>query len=87
MLHVSYDCSIITTFDVINDVPINYLHHRAGRAKTSITVPPNSSKKISCPKSFVLRFANNDKTFEFLPRIEIVNEKKDTKWTLIWLTS
>ncbi|XWS65098.1 hypothetical protein CRYUN_Cryun05aG0061700 [Craigia yunnanensis] len=78
---VSYDCGIMTTFDVINDVPINYYIHQAGRPKTSTTVPPNSSQKISCLKSIVILSAKNDKTFEYLPRIEIVNETKDIKWT------
>ena len=101
MLQVSYDCSIITTFEAINDVPVNYLLYRTVRPKTSITVPPNTSQKISCLKSFVILSANNDKTLEFLSRIEIVNETKDTKWiyskhfigipetknTLIWTTS
>ena len=102
MLQVLYDCSLITAFDAINDVSIKDVRfYGADRRKISITVPPNSSQKITCLKSIIILSANDDKTFEFLPRIEIVNETKDTKWTyskhfigipetkniLYWLTS
>ncbi|XWS10422.1 hypothetical protein CRYUN_Cryun39dG0076000 [Craigia yunnanensis] len=99
---VLYDCGIITVFDGRNegatkDVSLN----GAGRRKISITMPPNSSQKIRCLKSIIILSTDNDKIFEYLPRIEIVNETKDTKWTyskhfigipetkntLFWLTS
>ena len=102
MLQVLYDSGIITAFDAINDVSVKDVpFYGTGRRKISVTVPPNSSQKITCLKSIISLSANDDKTFEFLPRIEIVNETKDTKWTyskhfigipetknsLFWLTS
>ncbi|XWS39319.1 hypothetical protein CRYUN_Cryun18bG0041400 [Craigia yunnanensis] len=102
---VLFDCSIITkfdpindvpfdyyrcrggqpkisiTFDPINDVPFDYYCCRGGQPKISITVPLNSGQKISLLKSIITLHAKNDKAFEFLPRIEIVNETKNTKWT------
>ena len=102
MLQVLYDYGIITEVDAINDVSNKDVpFYGAGKQKISIIVPPNSSQKITCLKSIIILSANNDKTFEFLPRIEIVNETKDTKWTyskhfigipetknnLYWLTS
>ncbi|XP_022743844.1 disease resistance protein RML1B-like [Durio zibethinus] len=95
---VLHDCGIITAS---NHGANDSLYYQGGRPKISITVPPNSSQKISWLKSIIILATNNDETFEFLPRIEIVNETKGTKWTyskhfigipetsndLYWLTS
>ncbi|XVF41650.1 hypothetical protein PTKIN_Ptkin01aG0297200 [Pterospermum kingtungense] len=101
-LQVLYDCGIISGFYTKNDVPLNYYRHREGRPQISMTVPPpKCGQKIRWLKSIIILSSNDDKTFEFLPRIEIVNETKETKWTyskhfigipeaennIFWLTS
>ncbi|KAG4156293.1 hypothetical protein ERO13_D03G164900v2 [Gossypium hirsutum] len=82
---VLYDYGIITTFD---PAPFDYNGHhhyygyQAGKTEVSISVPPNSSRKISCFLNSIIIFsAKNDKTYGFLPCLEIVNETKGTKWT------
>ncbi|PPR80869.1 hypothetical protein GOBAR_AA39841 [Gossypium barbadense] len=82
---VLYDYGIITTFD---PAPFDYnghhhyYGHQAGKTEVSISVPPNSSRKISCFLNSIIIFsAKNDKTYGFLPCLEIVNETKGTKWT------
>ncbi|KAK8307428.1 hypothetical protein V6Z11_D03G194000 [Gossypium hirsutum] len=79
---VLYDYDIITTFD---PVPFDYnghhyYGHQAGKTEVSISVPPNSSRnKISCFLNSIIIFsAKNDKTYGFLPCLEIT---KGTKWT------
>ncbi|TYG77548.1 hypothetical protein ES288_D03G203600v1 [Gossypium darwinii] len=80
---VLYDYSIITTFDpLLFDYHGHYCGHQAGKTEVSISVPPNSSRKISCSLNSIIIFsAKNDKTYGFLPCLEIVNETKGTKWT------
>ncbi|XWS10513.1 hypothetical protein CRYUN_Cryun39dG0086100 [Craigia yunnanensis] len=79
---VLYDCGILIAFDAHDELSTKDVSfYGAGKRKISITVPPNSSQKIRCLKSIIILSAKNYKTFEFLPRIEIVNETKDTKWT------
>ncbi|KAH1115678.1 hypothetical protein J1N35_009056 [Gossypium stocksii] len=80
---VLYDYSIITTFDPLPfDYTGHYFGHQAGKTQVSISVPPNSSRKISCFLNSIIIFsAKNDKTYGFLPCLEIVNETKGTKWT------
>ncbi|KAB2039097.1 hypothetical protein ES319_D03G190200v1 [Gossypium barbadense] len=80
---VLYDYSIITTFDpLLFDYHGHYCGHQAGKTEVSISVPPNSSRKISCFLNSIIIFsAKNDKTYGFLPCLEIVNETKGTKWT------
>ncbi|KAG4156280.1 hypothetical protein ERO13_D03G164300v2 [Gossypium hirsutum] len=75
--------SIITTFDPLPfDYHGHYCGHQAGKTEVSISVPPNSSRKISCFLNSIIIFsAKNDKTYGFLPCLEIVNETKGTKWT------
>ena len=81
MLQVLYDCGIISDFDIFEITFYQYDNY-VPRPKIFFTVPPNSSRKISLLKSFIVLFANNDKTFDFFPRLEIVNETKGTKWSL-----
>ncbi|XP_040946515.1 disease resistance protein RPV1 isoform X3 [Gossypium hirsutum] len=80
---VLYDYGIITTFDPLPfDYHGHYFGHQAGKTEVSISVPPNSSRKISCFLNSIIIFsAKNDKTYGFLPCLEIVNETKGTKWT------
>ncbi|TYG77544.1 hypothetical protein ES288_D03G203200v1 [Gossypium darwinii] len=80
---VLYDYGIITTFDPFPFDYIGHYHgHQAGKTEVSISVPPNSSRKISCFLNLIIIFsAKNDKTYGFLPCLEIVNETKGTKWT------
>ncbi|KAB2039107.1 hypothetical protein ES319_D03G191000v1 [Gossypium barbadense] len=80
---VLYDYGIITTFDPVPfDYHGHYYGHHAGKTEVSISVPPNSSRKISCFLNSIIIFsAKNDKTYGFLPCLEIVNETKGTKWT------
>ncbi|TYJ41362.1 hypothetical protein E1A91_A03G016100v1 [Gossypium mustelinum] len=80
---VLYDYGIITTFDPLPfDYNGHYFGHQAGKTEVSISVPPNSSRKISCFLNSIIIFsAKNDKTYGFLPCLEIVNETKGTKWT------
>ena len=81
MLQVLYDCFIIADFDP-SDIPFYHYDNYVPRPKISFTVPPNSSRKISLLNSVIILHANNDKTFDFFPRVEIVNETKGTKWSL-----
>ncbi|KAK8307395.1 hypothetical protein V6Z11_D03G191700 [Gossypium hirsutum] len=83
MLQVLYDYGIITTLDPMPfDYSGHYYGHQAGKTEVSISVPPNSSRKISCFLNSIIIFsAKNDKTYGFLPCLEIVNETKGTKWT------
>ncbi|KAG4156270.1 hypothetical protein ERO13_D03G163851v2 [Gossypium hirsutum] len=80
---VLYDYGIITTLDPMPfDYSGHYYGHQAGKTEVSISVPPNSSRKISCFLNSIIIFsAKNDKTYGFLPCLEIVNETKGTKWT------
>ncbi|KAB2039100.1 hypothetical protein ES319_D03G190300v1 [Gossypium barbadense] len=80
---VLYDYGIITTFDPLPfDYHGHYFGHQAGKTEVSISVPPKSSRKISCFLNSIIIFsAKNDKTYGFLPCLEIVNETKGTKWT------
>nr|KJB17251.1 hypothetical protein B456_003G1739002 [Gossypium raimondii] len=80
---VLYDYGIITTFDPLPfDYHGHYFGHQAGKTEISISVPPKSSRKISCFLNSIIIFsAKNDKTYGFLPCLEIVNETKGTKWT------
>ncbi|TYI91339.1 hypothetical protein E1A91_D03G185200v1, partial [Gossypium mustelinum] len=80
---VLYDYGIITTFDPVPfDYSGYYYGHQAGKTEVSISVPPNSSQKISCFLNSIIIFsAKNDKTYGFLPCLEIENETKGTKWT------
>ncbi|XP_052483657.1 disease resistance protein RPV1 isoform X1 [Gossypium raimondii] len=80
---VLYDYGIITTLDPMPfDYTGHYYGHQAGKTEVSISVPPNSSRKISCFLNSIIIFsAKNDKTYGFLPCLEIVNETKGTKWT------
>ncbi|XVF30479.1 hypothetical protein REPUB_Repub16aG0061600 [Reevesia pubescens] len=79
---VLYDCGIIDEFG-----PSNYLQfkdhcrHCIPKPKISFTVPPNSSRKISGLKLIIFLSGNDDKTFDFFPRVEIMNETKGTKWS------
>ena len=81
MLQVLYDCGIISEFDLSKDIPSYYYGNYVPRQKISFTVPSNSSRKISWLKSIIILYANNDRTFDFFPRVEIVNETKGTKWS------
>ncbi|XP_052483658.1 disease resistance protein RPV1 isoform X2 [Gossypium raimondii] len=80
---VLYDYGIITTFDPLPfDYNGHYHGHQAGKTEVSISVPPNSSRKISYFLNSIIIFsAKNDRTYGFLPCLEIVNETKGTKWT------
>ncbi|PPS14081.1 hypothetical protein GOBAR_AA06496 [Gossypium barbadense] len=80
---VLYDNGIITTID---SMPFYYFGHcfglEAGKSEASISVFPNSSRRISCLlNSIIVLSAKNDSTFEYLPCLEIVNVTKGTKWT------
>ncbi|TYH81444.1 hypothetical protein ES332_D03G201200v1 [Gossypium tomentosum] len=68
---VLYDYGIITTFDPLPfDYSGHYYGHQAGKTE------------ISCFLNLIIIFsAKNDKTYGFLPCLEIVNETKGTKWT------
>ncbi|XP_052881851.1 uncharacterized protein LOC128279256 [Gossypium arboreum] len=80
---VLYDYGIIITFDPLPfDYNGHYHGHQAGKTEVSISVPPNSSRKFSCFLNSIIIFsAKDDKTYEFLPCLEIVNESKGIKWT------
>ncbi|TYJ41355.1 hypothetical protein E1A91_A03G015500v1 [Gossypium mustelinum] len=80
---VLYDYCIITAFDPLPfDLYGQYFGHQAGKTEVSISVPQNSSRKISCFLNSIIIFsAKDDKTYEFLPCLEIVNESKGIKWT------
>ncbi|KAK8593791.1 hypothetical protein V6N12_045865 [Hibiscus sabdariffa] len=80
---VLYDYGIITTSDPIPfDYYGQYYGHQVGKSEVSISVSPNSSRMISCLlNSIFILSSNNDKEFEFLPCLEIMNETKGTKWT------
>ncbi|KAB2039105.1 hypothetical protein ES319_D03G190800v1 [Gossypium barbadense] len=80
---VLYDYGITTTFDPLPfDYNGHYYGHQAGKTEVSISVPPNSSRKISCFLNSIIIFsAKNDRTYGFLPCLEIVNDTKGTKWT------
>ena len=86
-MQLLYDCGLITEFDPSMDISyfhnISYFHivNRANPAKVSLTVPPNSGLKIDGLKSLIIFSNDNDKTFEFLPRFEIVNETKGKRWS------
>ena len=82
MLQVLHDFGIISDFDPSTEIPVYHHGNYVLRPKISFTVPPNSSRKISLLKSFIVLSANNDKTFDFFPRLEILNETKGTKWSL-----
>ncbi|KAK8714402.1 hypothetical protein V6N13_149594 [Hibiscus sabdariffa] len=80
---VLYDYGIITAF---HPMPFDHygrhFGHHSGKAEISISVPPNSGRKTSCLlNSTIVLSANDDRTFEFLPCLEVVNETKGTKWT------
>ncbi|KAK8561241.1 hypothetical protein V6N13_149588 [Hibiscus sabdariffa] len=82
-VQVLYDYGIITAF---HPMPFEhygrYFGHHSGQAEVSISVPPNSGRKTSCLlNSTIVLSANDDRTFEFLPWLEVVNETKGTKWT------
>ena len=81
MLQVLYDCCIIVDFDPSN-IPFYHYDNYVPRPKISFIVPPNSTRKISLLKLIIVLYANSDKTFDFFPRVEIVNETKGTKWSL-----
>ncbi|TYH81445.1 hypothetical protein ES332_D03G201300v1 [Gossypium tomentosum] len=80
---VLYDYGITTTFDPLPfDYNGHYYGHQAGKTEVSISVPPNSSRKISFFLNSIIIFsAKNDRTYGFLPCLEIVNDTKGTKWT------
>ncbi|XVF30434.1 hypothetical protein REPUB_Repub16aG0057100 [Reevesia pubescens] len=80
---VLYDCGIlIGEFDLANYFPFHdYYGHYIPKPKISFTVPPNCSRKISGLKSIIVFGGKDDKTFDFFPRVEIVNETKGTKWS------
>ncbi|XWS57343.1 hypothetical protein CRYUN_Cryun09bG0166300 [Craigia yunnanensis] len=78
---VLYDSGIISDFDP-TDIKFYHYGNYVPRPKISFTVPPNSSRKVNLLKSVIILYANNDKTFDFFPRLEIVNETKGTKWSL-----
>ncbi|KAK8561237.1 hypothetical protein V6N12_048311 [Hibiscus sabdariffa] len=80
---VLYDYGIITAF---HPMPFEhygrYFGHHSGKAEVSISVPLNSGRKTSCLlNSTIVLSTNDDRTFEFLPCLEVVNETKGTKWT------
>ncbi|EOY10025.1 TMV resistance protein N [Theobroma cacao] len=78
---VLYDCGIISMF-----VPYDfacwgrYSHHVIGN-KVSFTVARSSSQQICWLNFMVALVAEDDQIFDFLSRIEIVNETKSTTWT------
>ncbi|XP_021281701.1 disease resistance protein TAO1-like [Herrania umbratica] len=78
---VLYDCGIISMF-----VPYDfacwgrYSHHVIGN-KVSFTVARSSSQQICWINFMVALVAEDDQIFDFLSRIEIVNETKSTTWT------
>ncbi|XVF30470.1 hypothetical protein REPUB_Repub16aG0060700 [Reevesia pubescens] len=74
---VLYDCGIIGDF---GPSPL-YVPFHDPKPKMSFTVPPNCSRKISGLKSIIILFIDDDKTSDFFPRVEIVNETKGTKWS------
>ncbi|XWS65185.1 hypothetical protein CRYUN_Cryun05aG0070200 [Craigia yunnanensis] len=76
-----YDCGIISEFHSSKHIPSYHYGNYVPRPKISFTVPSNSSRKISWLKSIIILYASNDKTFDFFPRVEIVNETKGTKWS------
>ncbi|KAE8716631.1 hypothetical protein F3Y22_tig00110114pilonHSYRG00478 [Hibiscus syriacus] len=82
---VLYDCGIITAFPPMPfDHYGRYFGHHSGKAEVSISMTPfpNSSRKTSyLLNSIIVLSANNDKTSEFLPCLEVVNQTKGTKWT------
>ncbi|XWS57346.1 hypothetical protein CRYUN_Cryun09bG0166600 [Craigia yunnanensis] len=78
---VLHDCGIITHFDQSTEIHYYYYGNYVPRPKISFIVPPNSSRKISLLKSIIVLYANNNKTFDFFPRLEIVNETKRIKWS------
>ncbi|KAK8665255.1 hypothetical protein V6N13_005427 [Hibiscus sabdariffa] len=80
---VLYDYGIITAF---HPMPFDHygrhFGHHSGKAEVSISVSSNSGRKTSCLlNSTIVLSANDDRTFEFLPCLEVVNETKGTKWT------
>ncbi|KAK8564335.1 hypothetical protein V6N12_036461 [Hibiscus sabdariffa] len=80
---VLYDYGIITA---IHPMPFDHygrnFGHHSGKAEVSISVPPNPGRNTSCMlNSTIVLSANDDRTFEFLPCLEVVNETKGTKWT------
>ncbi|XVF41646.1 hypothetical protein PTKIN_Ptkin01aG0296800 [Pterospermum kingtungense] len=79
---VFYDCGIIYEFDPSKDASFHQNCNFVLKPKISFTVPPNSSQKICWLKlvSKIL-YSINDKTCDFFPRVEIVNETKGTKWS------
>ena len=82
MLQVLHDCGIISDFDASKEILFCRYGNYVPRPKISFTVPPNSTRRISLLKLIIVLYANNDKTFDFFPRLEIVNETKGTKWSL-----
>ncbi|KAK8564339.1 hypothetical protein V6N12_036465 [Hibiscus sabdariffa] len=80
---VLYDYGIITTF---HPMPFDHygrhFGHHSGKDEVSISVSLNFGRKTSCLlNSTIVLSANDDRTFEFLPSLEVVNETKGTKWT------
>ncbi|XVF41613.1 hypothetical protein PTKIN_Ptkin01aG0293500 [Pterospermum kingtungense] len=78
---VLYDCGIISPFDPSEHLPFYHYGMCIPRPKISFTVPSNSNGKICWLKSSIIFYAENDKTLDFFPRVEIVNETKGTKWS------
>ncbi|EOY10030.1 TMV resistance protein N, putative [Theobroma cacao] len=72
---VLYDCGIISIFDTY-DCGYN---HAVGN-KVSFVVARSSGQHISYLNLVVVLLAEDDKIFDFLSHIEIVNETKDSKW-------
>ncbi|XP_021281702.1 TMV resistance protein N-like [Herrania umbratica] len=79
---VLYDCGLISAFDPY-DLPADGCSHHANHAvgnKVSFVVTRSSGQHVGYLILVAILNAEDDKIFDFLSRIEIVNNTKDTKW-------
>ncbi|EOY25857.1 TMV resistance protein N [Theobroma cacao] len=76
---VFYDCGIISMYD-INGFPKGWYNHHAVGNKVSFVVARSPGQRIGYLNLGVILLDEDDKIFDFLSRIEIVNKTKDTKW-------
>ncbi|EOY10026.1 TMV resistance N-like protein [Theobroma cacao] len=79
--YVLYDCGIISIYDKYSSPEdrCGGSHHVVGN-KVSLVVVRSSGQHIGYLNLVAILFAGDDKIFDFLSHIEIVNKTKDTKW-------
>ncbi|EOY10039.1 TMV resistance protein N, putative [Theobroma cacao] len=79
---VLYDYGIISIFDTSELLESSYGHHAhyAIGTKVSFVVAQRPAQHIGYLNLVAFLVAEDDKIFDFLSRIEIVNKTKDNKW-------